>query len=64
MENNTATVEKPKKRIVPKGRVKMIVRREFVGTKSLTEAFIPIICDDIHKQMEQARTIDSEILSQ
>ena len=39
--------------------VRIIVRREFVGTQTLTEAFIPVIYDDIRSQVE-ADTFDRE----
>ncbi len=47
-----------KKRIVPKGKVQIIVKREFVGEKSLTDVFIPIIYDDIRKKLENGDTFD------
>lgn len=52
--NNT----EQKKRIVPKGKVQIIVKREFVGEKSLTDAFIPIIYEDIRKKLETGDTFD------
>ena len=39
--------------------VRLIVEREFVGTKSIGEAFIPIIVDDLCKKAEEVRTLDS-----
>ena len=41
--------DKKRKRIVPKAPVQMIISREYVGTQTVTEAFIPIISDDIRK---------------
>lgn len=41
-----------------KAPVQMIVRHEFVGTKTVTDAFIPIIYEDIHKTVSEADTLD------
>ncbi len=51
--------EQQKKRQVirPKGRVKILVTSEFIGTQSLTEAFIPIIYEDLRRK---ADTFDRE----
>ena len=35
--------DKKRKRIVPKAPVQMIISREYVGTQTVTEAFVPII---------------------
>jgi len=32
-----------RKRIVPKGQVQMIISREYIGTQTVAEAFVPII---------------------
>ena len=37
--------DKKRKRIVPKAPVQMIISREYVGTQTVTEAFIPIISE-------------------
>lgn len=47
-----------KKRIVPKAPVRIVVKREFVGDKSVTDALLPIIYDDIRKQLEDSDTFD------
>ena len=52
-----------KKRIVPKAPVQMIVSREYVGTQTVTEAFIPIISEDIRKKIAEGDTFDKEGLS-
>ena len=38
--------DKKRKRIVPKAPVQMIISREYVGTQTVTEAFVPIISED------------------
>lgn len=52
------SISKKKKRITAKNSVRIIVQSEFIGTKSIAEAFTPIIYDDIQKRMVQADTID------
>ena len=52
-----------RKRVTPKAPVQMIVRHEFVGTKTVTDAFIPIIYEDIHKTVSGADTLDTEGIS-
>jgi len=42
----------------PRTPVKVIVEREFIGDKTLTEAFIPVIYEDLRRKAEQARTFD------
>lgn len=44
--------DKKKKRIVPKVPVKIIIRREYIGTQTVVEAFIPIIYEDIRKSIK------------
>lgn len=46
-----------------KAAVQMIVRHEFVGTKTVTDAFIPIIYEDIRKAVSEADTLDTEGIS-
>lgn len=46
-----------------KAPVQMIVRHEFVGTKTVTDAFIPIIYEDIHKTVSEVDTLDTEDIS-
>ena len=58
MNNDKKPTEK-KKRSSPKAPVRIIVRREFVGTQTLEEAFIPVICEDIRKRLEEADTFDN-----
>ena len=45
--------DKKRKRIVPKAPVQMIISREYVGTQTVTEAFIPIISEDIRKKIAE-----------
>ena len=48
--------DKKRKRIVPKAPVQMIISREYVGTQTVTEAFIPIISEDIRKKIAEGAT--------
>ncbi len=57
------TANKKRKRIVPKAPVQMIVSREYVGTQTVAEAFIPIISEDIRKKIAEDDTFDNEGLS-
>ena len=42
-----------------KAPVRLMVEREFIGTKSLGEAFVPIIVDDLNRKAAQVHTLDS-----
>ena len=55
--------DKKSKRIVPKAPVQMIISREYVGTQTVTEAFIPIISEDIRKKIAEGDTFDNEGIS-
>ena len=55
--------DKKRKRVVPKAPVQMIVSREYVGTQTVTEAFIPIISEDIRKKIAEGDTFDNEGIS-
>lgn len=46
-----------------KAPVQMVVRREFVGTQTITDAFIPIIYEDIRREITKADTFDTEGIS-
>lgn len=46
-----------KRAIRPNGKVKILVRSEFVGSQSMSEVFIPIICEDLRRK---ADTFDKE----
>ncbi len=48
-----------RKRVTPKAPVQVVVTHEFVGTKTVTDAFIPIIYEDIHKTVSRADTLDT-----
>ena len=48
--------DKKRKRIVPKAPVQMIISRE-------SEAFVPIISEDIRKKIAEGDTFDNEGLS-
>ena len=50
--NTTDNNTKKKTRIVPKGRVKIIVQREFIGEKSIVEAMLPIVMEDMKTKVE------------
>ena len=39
--------------------VKIIVQHEFVGEKSLSDAFVPVIVEDLRRKLEPARTLDT-----
>ena len=49
-----------RKRIVPKGQVQMIISREYIGTQTVAEAFVPIISEDIRKKIAEGDTFDNE----
>ena len=57
------TVNKKRKPIVPKAPVQMIISREYVGTQTVAEAFIPIISEDIRRKIAEDDTFDNEGLS-
>ncbi len=52
-----------RKRIASKGQVQMIISREYVGTQTIAEAFIPIISEDIRRKIAESDTFDNEGLS-
>ena len=52
-----------RKRIASKGQVQMIISREYIGTQTVTEAFIPIISEDIRRRIAESDTFDNEGLS-
>ena len=52
-----------RKRIVSKGQVQMIISREYIGTQTVAEAFIPIISEDIRRRIAESDTFDNEGLS-
>jgi len=54
---------KKRKRIVPKAPVQMVISREYVGTQTVAEAFIPIISEDIRRKIAEADTFDNKDLS-
>ena len=57
------TAKQKRNRIVSKGQVKMIISREYVGTQTVAEAFIPIISEDIRRKIAESDTFDNEGLS-
>ena len=57
------TANKKRKRIVARQPVQMIVSREYVGTQTVAEAFIPIISEDIRKSITGNDTFDNEEIS-
>ena len=57
------TASKKRKRIVARQPVQMIVSREYVGTQTVAEAFIPIISEDIRKRITENDTFDNEDIS-
>ena len=54
---------KKRKRIVARQPVQMIVSREYVGTQTVAEAFIPIISEDIRRKIAEGDTFDNEDIS-
>ena len=54
---------KKRKRIVAGQTVQMIVRREYVGTQTVAEAFIPIISEDIRRKIDEGDTFVNEGIS-
>ena len=54
---------KKRKRIVARQPVQMIVSREYVGTQTIAEAFIPIISEDIRRKIAKDGTFDNEGIS-
>ena len=54
---------KKRKRIVAKQPVQMIVSREYVGTQTVAEAFIPIISEDIRRTIAEGDTFDNGDIS-
>jgi len=54
---------KKRKRIMAKQPVQMIISREYVGTQTVSEAFIPIISEDIRRKIAEDDTFDNEGLS-
>ena len=57
------TASKKRKRIVARQPVQMIVSREYVGTQTVAEAFIPIISEDIRRKIAEGDTFDNEDIS-
>ena len=57
------TANKKRKRIVARQPVQMIVSREYVGTQTVAEAFIPIISEDIRREIAKDGTFDNEGIS-
>ena len=57
------TTNKKRKRIVARQPVQMIVSREYVGTQTVAEAFIPIISEDIRRKIAEGDTFDNEDIS-
>ena len=54
---------KKRKRIVARQPVQMIVSREYIGTQTVAEAFIPIISEDIRRKIAEGDTFDNGGLS-
>ena len=55
---NATTQKKPRK---PRQPVTVIVAQEFIGDKTLAEAFIPVIFEDLRRKADQNRTIDNQL---
>ena len=63
MADNRKKSEKKKKRVSPKAPVQMVVRHEFVGTQTIADAFIPIIYEDIRREITETDTFDTAGIS-
>ena len=61
-DRNKKLMEK-RKRMVTTAPVQMIINREYVGTQTVAEAFIPIISEDIRKSIAENDTFDNEDIS-
>ena len=61
-DRNKKPMEK-RKRMVITAPVQMIVSREYVGTQTVAEAFIPIISEDIRRKIAEGDTFDNEDIS-
>ena len=59
----SSLTNKKRKRIIPKARVQVIISREYVGTQTVAEAFIPIISEDIRRKIAEGDTFDNEGIS-
>ncbi len=57
------TANKKRKRIMQKAQVQVIISREYVGTQTVAEAFIPIISEDIRREIGKDDTFDNEDIS-
>ena len=57
------TANRKRGRIVPKAQVQVIISREYVGTQTVAEAFIPIISEDIRREIAKDDTFDNEGIS-
>ena len=57
------TANKKRKRTVARQPVQMIVSREYAGTQTVAEAFIPIISEDIRRKIAEGDTFDNEGIS-
>ncbi len=57
------TANKKRKRIMPKAQVQVIISREYVGTQTVAEAFIPIISEDIRRKIVENDTFDNGDIS-
>ena len=61
-DRNKRPMEK-RKRIVTTAPVQVIISREYVGTQTIVDAFIPIISEDNRRKIAEADTFDNEGLS-
>jgi hypothetical protein len=52
-------IEKPTRKPRQSTPVTVIVEREFVGDKTITEALLPVIFEDLRRQIESNRTLDT-----
>ena len=55
--NDKSTDRRPRQRPT----VKVIVTREFIGDKTLAEAFIPVITEDLRRKAGEKRTFDNDL---
>jgi hypothetical protein len=55
------TIEKPTRKSRQSTPVTVIVEREFVGDKTITEALLPVIFEDLRQRLEDNRTLDKPL---
>lgn len=57
----TDTTDKKASKSGKQTAVNVIVKREFVGDKTMLETIIPVIIEDLRRKAEQIRTLDKRL---